>query len=64
MVLSGHRSPGGDAAKKRWMRWAPTLTAVLLAIVTASQDAKGPDIRAGEPAQDDLPDHFRRNGLI
>lgn len=50
---------------RRWIRRAPTLAAVLLAIVTpSSQDAEAPDIRGGELAEDDLPDRFRRNGLI
>ena len=58
------RFPRGGA-RGRWMRWAP-LVAVLFALVAPSRDdAESSHIRAGEITRgNDLPDLFRRSGLL
>ena len=58
------RFPRGGAPK-RWMRWAPLL-AVLFAFVAPSRDDDAsPHIRAGDMTRgNDLPDLFRRSGLL
>ena len=57
------RFPRGGA-RRRWKRWAPLL-AVLFALVAPSRDDESPHIRAGEITRgNDLPDLFRRSGLL